>query len=137
MISLNCSWRAMSVACSPAAPPNANSAKRRGATPRRTEASRTPPALLGLPLRCGPWPAATERDAGGGAAWVEGGGVVRAEAPGGGGVASHAAGGPGHHPPRREPPGLGDRRDPAMRLDDQRRSSVAGFGEPRLEPREI
>ena len=45
------SWRAMSVACSPAAPPNANSANRRGSTPRRTETSRTPSAMFVLTMR--------------------------------------------------------------------------------------
>ena len=41
----------MSVACSPAAPPKASSAKRRGSTPRRTETSRTPSAIVVLTTR--------------------------------------------------------------------------------------
>ncbi len=52
------SWRAMSVACSPAAPPNANSANRRGSTPRRTETSRTPSAMFVLTMRWMPLAAA-------------------------------------------------------------------------------
>ena len=53
------SWRAISVACNPAAPPNANSAKRRGSTPRRTETSRTPSAMFVLMTRWMPRAAAS------------------------------------------------------------------------------
>ncbi len=53
------SWRARSVTCSPAAPPNDSSAKRRGSTPRRTETSRTPSAMLVLTTRWMPSAAAT------------------------------------------------------------------------------
>src|SRR5579875_1004555 len=52
------SWRAMSVACSPAAPPKANNAKRRGSTPRRTETRRTPSAIVVLTRRWMPRAAA-------------------------------------------------------------------------------
>ncbi len=45
------SCRAMSVACSPDAPPKASKAKRRGSTPRRTETSRTPSAMVVLTTR--------------------------------------------------------------------------------------
>ena len=42
------SWRAISVTCSPAAPPNESMAKRLGSTPRRTETSRMPSAMCGV-----------------------------------------------------------------------------------------
>ena len=53
------SWRATSVTCSPAAPPNDSSANRRGSTPRRTETRRMPSAMLVLTTRCTPSAAAT------------------------------------------------------------------------------
>jgi len=45
------SWRAISVACRPAAPPKARSANCRGSTPRRTETSLTPSAIVVLTTR--------------------------------------------------------------------------------------
>ena len=45
------SWRATSVTCRPAAPPNASIANRRGSTPRRTETSRMPSAMRVLMTR--------------------------------------------------------------------------------------
>ncbi len=45
------SMRATSVMCSPAAPPNESSVKRRGSAPRRTETSRMPSAMLVLTTR--------------------------------------------------------------------------------------
>ena len=52
-------------------------------------------------------------------------------------AAGDAAGRAGQHRSGREAPGIGDRRDAAMRLDDQRRTTVAGFREPLFEPRQV
>ena len=52
-------------------------------------------------------------------------------------AAGDAAGRPRQHPAGGEPPGLGDRRDPAMRLDDQGGPAIPGFAQPRLQPRQI
>ena len=49
--------------CSPAAPPKASSAKRRGSTPRRTVATRTPSAMRALTRRWMPDAAALQRQA--------------------------------------------------------------------------
>ena len=45
--------------------------------------------------------------------------------------------GPDSTAPAASRAGLGDRRDAAMRLDDQGRAAVAGLGEPALQPRQI
>ena len=52
-------------------------------------------------------------------------------------AAGDPAGRSRQHGAGREPSGLGDRRDAAMRLDDQGRSLIAGFAEPCFEPRQI
>src|SRR5215510_677063 len=53
------SIRATPVTCSPAAPPKARSAKRRGSAPRRTETMRMPSAMFVLTTRWIPSAAAT------------------------------------------------------------------------------
>ena len=52
-------------------------------------------------------------------------------------TAGNAAGRAGQHGPGRQSARLGDRRDAAMRLDDQGRTVVAGLRQAPLEARQI
>ena len=78
-----------------------------------------------------------QADIGRGAAHVERDQVLRPDQAGGIDAAGDPAGRSRQHGAGREPSGLGDRRDAAMRLDDQGRPLIAGLGEPGFEPRQI
>ena len=78
-----------------------------------------------------------QADIGRGAAHVERDQVLYPDQAGGMDAAGDPAGRSRQHGPRRQPSGLGDRRDAAMRLDDQGRPLIAGLGEPGFEPRQI
>ena len=78
-----------------------------------------------------------QADVGRGAAHVERDQVFGPDQARGIDAAGDPAGRSRQHGAGREPPGLGDRRDAAMRLDDQRRPLIAGLAEPGFEPRQI
>ena len=78
-----------------------------------------------------------QRDVGAGPAHVERDQIAFAEQPRGIDAAGDPAGRAGEHGTSGQPARLVDRRDPAMRLDDQGRPGIAGLGEPPLEPRQI
>ncbi len=78
-----------------------------------------------------------QADIGRGAAHVEGDQVTLGHEPGGVDAAGDPAGRPRQHPADGEPARLGDRRDPAMRLDDQNRAAIARRAEPLLQSCEV
>jgi hypothetical protein len=78
-----------------------------------------------------------QRDVGAGAAHVERDQTLFFHEARGMDAAGYAAGRARQHGSGRHAPGLGDRHDAAVRLNDQGRPAVAGFREPLLEPRQI